>query len=87
MQKNWEDNVAKPYNKWDASQLQSYLGSKGQQAKKGTEKNKDSLLSQVQGIWHQTADQANDAYGSTEQWIFDRQVEHHFPYLHTTDVS
>lgn len=71
MQKNWEDNVAKPYNKWDTNQLQSYLGSKGQEVKKGTEKNKDSLLSQVQGIWHQTADQANEAYGNTEQWIFD----------------
>lgn len=69
--KNWENNVVKPYNSWDTQQLQSYLSSKGHEVKKGTEKNKDSLISQVQGLWHETADQANDAYGSVQDWVFD----------------
>jgi uncharacterized membrane protein YheB (UPF0754 family) len=68
---NWEDYVAKPYNKWDASRLQSYISSQGQQVKKGTEKNTDSLIQQVQGYWHETADQASDAYSSVQDWIFD----------------
>lgn len=68
---NWENNVVKPYNSWDLNQLQSYLSSKGQEVKKGAEKNKDSLLAQVQGYWYETADQANDAYGKVETWIFD----------------
>lgn len=75
VQKNWENNVVKPYNSWDANQLQSYLSSKGQQVKKGTEKNKDSLIEQVQGYWHETADQANDAYSSVQNWIFDTWTE------------
>ena len=58
---NWEDNVAKPYSKWDTNQLSSYLSSRGQDVKKGTEKNKDSLISQVQSYWHETGDQENDA--------------------------
>lgn len=68
---SWEDNVAKPYNSWDAQRLQNYLTSQGKQVKKGTEKNKDSLLSQVQESWHETADQASDSYGNVQQWIFD----------------
>jgi len=68
--KNWENNVAKPYNSWDASKLSNYLTSTGQEIKKGTEKNTESLLSQVQNAWHETADQANEAYGNTASWIF-----------------
>jgi len=75
VQKNWEENVAKPYNSWNTNQLSSYLSSKGQEAKKGTEKNKDSLISQVQQYWHETTDQANEAYGKTENWIFDTWTE------------
>lgn len=69
---NWDNYAVKPYNSWDANQLQNYISSKGQQVKKGTEKNKDSLLQQVQDLWHETADQTNDAYGSVQNWIFDR---------------
>lgn len=71
VQANWEDNVVKPYNKWDSNQLYHYLTSHGQQIKKGAEKNKDSLLSQVQAYWKDTADSVNDAYGNTQNWIFD----------------
>lgn len=68
--KNWENNVAKPYNSWDLNQLSSYLSSQGHEIKKGTEKNKDSLLSQVTGLWHQTADQASDSYGNVQDYVF-----------------
>lgn len=70
VQTHWEDKVAKPYNSWDASQLQSYIASQGQQVKEGTEKSKDSLLSQVQQYWHETTDQASDSYSSVQDWVF-----------------
>jgi len=69
--KNWEQNIVQPYNSWDTNQLSSYLSSKGQQVKKGTEKNKDSLLEQVKGSWYETSDQATGAYNSVSDWIFD----------------
>jgi hypothetical protein len=68
---NWDNNVVKPYNSWDTNQLTSFLSSKGQEVKKGTEKNKDTLLSQVQALWTDTADTANDAYSNVHDWIFD----------------
>jgi hypothetical protein len=68
---NWEDYVVKPYNKWDAPQLSSYLNSRGKEIKKGTEKNKDSLLSQVQGAWYETEQSASDSYNNVQDWIFD----------------
>jgi len=74
VQKNWDDNVAKPYNTWDTNQLSNYLTSQGHQVKKGTEKNKDSLISQVQSYWQGTADSANDAYGNVQSYIFDSYV-------------
>ena len=70
VQKNWDDNVARPYNTWDTNQLSSYLSSQGQQIKKGTEKNKNSLVEQVQAAWHSTGDQASDAYGTVQNYIF-----------------
>jgi len=88
VQKNWDDNVAKPYNSWDTNQLSNYLTSQGHEIKKGTEKNKDSLLSQVQSYWKGTADSANEAYGNTQSWIFDTWTDsqlkafldyHHIP--------
>ncbi|KAM0719295.1 hypothetical protein Q7P37_005200 [Cladosporium fusiforme] len=75
VQTNWENNVVKPYNNWDASQLSNYLTSTGKEIKKGTEKNKDSLVAQVQNAWHETADQANEAYGNTQSWIFSTWTE------------
>ncbi|KAG9555028.1 hypothetical protein KCU79_g11064, partial [Aureobasidium melanogenum] len=68
---NWDDKVAQPYNTWDTKQLQNYITSSGQQVKKGTEQNKDSLISQVKSYWHETADQASDAYSSVQDWVFD----------------
>ncbi|GIZ37680.1 hypothetical protein CKM354_000112000 [Cercospora kikuchii] len=72
---NWENYAVKPYNSWDTTQLQNYITSKGQEVKKGTEKNKDTLVAQVQNLWHETADQSNEAYSSVQNWIFDTWTE------------
>lgn len=69
---NWNDNVVAPYNSWDTGRLQNYLSTKGQQAKKGSEKNKDSLLQSVKAYWYETEEQASDSYSSVRDWIFDR---------------
>jgi len=88
VKKNWDNNVVKPYNSWDAKQLSSYLTSKGQEVKKGTEKNTKSLIGQIQGLWTQTEAQTNEAYGSVQNWVFDTWTEsqlksfldyHHIP--------
>ncbi|KAK5125760.1 hypothetical protein LTR85_012036 [Meristemomyces frigidus] len=71
VQQNWDDAVVKPYNKWDTNQMSNYLTSQGHEIKKGTEKNKDSLLSTIQGYWKDTADTVNDAYSNVQGWIFD----------------
>lgn len=68
---NWNDKVVTPYNSWDAESLQSYLTLKGQQAKKGTEKNTQSLTEQVKELWEETEDSANTAYANVKDWIFD----------------
>nr|POF03975.1 stress response protein ish1 [Quercus suber] len=72
---NWDNNVVKPYNSWDVNQLSNYLSSQGHQIKKGTEKNKDSLISQAQTYWKETSDSANDAYANVQNWIFDSWTE------------
>ena len=68
---NWQSKVGSPYSDWEPAQLQSYLKSKGHEVKKGTEKNKDSLISQVKANWHENADAASDSYNSVKDWIFD----------------
>ncbi|KAL1303356.1 hypothetical protein AAFC00_006753 [Neodothiora populina] len=72
---HWDDKVVQPYNSWDTKQMQSYLASQGQKVKEGTEKNKDSLLSQVKGYWYETAEQASDSYHSVQDWVFDSWTE------------
>ncbi|KAF2799559.1 hypothetical protein K505DRAFT_265472 [Melanomma pulvis-pyrius CBS 109.77] len=68
---NWNDKVVTPYNSWDAQTLSSYLTLKGQQAKKGTEQNAQSLAEQVKVYWTETEESTNQAYGSVRDWIFD----------------
>lgn len=68
---NWNAKVAQPYNSWDTQQLQSYLSSKGQEAKKGAEQDKDSLVASVKAYWYETEDQATSAYNNVKDWIFD----------------
>ena len=54
--------------------MQQYLTSKGYEVKKGTEKNKDSLISQIKSSWFETEEQASESYNSVKDWIFDRYV-------------
>ncbi|KAF2500748.1 hypothetical protein BU16DRAFT_502778 [Lophium mytilinum] len=68
---NWNDKVVTPYNSWDTKQLQNYLTTKGYQAKKGTEKNKDGLVAQVKSYWSDTEESVNSAYSNVRDWIFD----------------
>ncbi|KAB2577109.1 Stress-responsive protein Ish1 [Lasiodiplodia theobromae] len=68
---NWNAKVAQPYNSWDTQQLQSYLTSKGHEAKKGAEQDKDSLVASVKAYWYETEDQATSAYNNVKDWIFD----------------
>lgn len=68
---NWNDKIVTPYNSWDAETLGNYLTLKGQQAKKGTEKDAQSLIEQVKVYWTETEESANQAYGSIKEWIFD----------------
>jgi hypothetical protein len=68
---NWDAYIATPYNSWDTNRLQSYLTSRGQDVKKRGEQNKENLVSQVQATWHETGDQATDAYSNVKDWIFD----------------
>ena len=69
---NWNAKVGEPYNEWDSAQLQSYLKSKGYEAKAGTEANKESLISQVKHYWTDTADSASESYHNVKDWVFDR---------------
>jgi len=72
---NWNGYVATPYNSWEVPQLSSYLKSKGYEAKKGTEKNKNSLIQQVKSYWTETEDQATESYSSVSSWILDTWTE------------
>lgn len=71
---NWQSAVESPYASWDTPRLQKYLSDRGQEVKKGTEKNKDSLVSQVKSSWAQTEGSASNAYNDVSSWIFDRSV-------------
>ena len=68
---NWQSKVSSPYADWEPSQLQSYIKAKGHDVKKGTESNKNSLVSQVKSYWHESADTASDSYKSVKDWVFD----------------
>ncbi|KAF1842148.1 uncharacterized protein K460DRAFT_370144 [Cucurbitaria berberidis CBS 394.84] len=68
---HWNDKVVTPYTSWDAQTLTNYLALKGQQAKKGTEKDTKSLAEQVKVYWTETEDSTNQAYSNVKEWIFD----------------
>ena len=72
MKSNWESKTSTPYTDWEPAQLQSYLKSKGQDVKKGTESNKDSLVSQVKNYWSDATDSTAKSYDNIKDWIFDR---------------
>lgn len=68
---NWESKTSIPYTDWEPAQLQSYIKSKGQNVKKGTESNKDSLVSQVKGYWSDATDSTAKSFDNVKDWIFD----------------
>jgi hypothetical protein len=83
VKENWDKNVVNPYYSWDAKTLSNYLTSKGQQAKKGTEKDAKSLAEQVKVYWTETEESANQAYGSVKDWIFDSYVLYSFEFSYS----
>jgi len=72
---NWQSKIATPYNDWDASQLGSFLTQKGVETKDSAAASKDSLLAQVKNYWYETEDNADDAWSSVKDWIFDSWTE------------
>ncbi|KAJ0163970.1 Meiotic sister chromatid recombination protein 1 [Colletotrichum tanaceti] len=71
IESKWNDVVVAPYNLWDTDRLQTYLKAKGLQTEGAAKANKESLLSQVQGTWYETGDQAQNAYLNVKDWILD----------------
>lgn len=70
VKENWQSAVESPYANWDTERLQSYLTSKGQQIKQGTEQNKDELVAQVKSAWHDADVNAHNTYDDVKSWIF-----------------
>ncbi|KAI9888983.1 MAG: hypothetical protein M1814_006100 [Vezdaea aestivalis] len=68
---NWQSKIATPYNQWETPDLQAYLKEKSVSVKKGSEKNKDSLIDSVKKNWYETEDAAGEAFQSVKGWIFD----------------
>ncbi|KAK2066958.1 hypothetical protein P8C59_000736 [Phyllachora maydis] len=75
VQKNWDSNIATPYQSWDSDRLSAYLKKKGVETKESAESSKDSLVSQVKNSWYETEDKAQDAWTSIKDWIFDSWTE------------
>jgi len=71
---NWGSKVVSPYSAWDATQLQSFLRAKGDEAAANAGATKDSLVEKVKTYWYDTEERAEDAYNSVKEWIFDRYV-------------
>ncbi|KAF6830271.1 stress response protein [Colletotrichum plurivorum] len=75
IENNWNNYVVSPYNSWDADSLQNYLKAKGIETQDAAKSSKDSLVSQVQGTWYETGEQAQNAYLSVKDWILDTWTE------------
>ena len=71
---NWQSAVQEPYQKWDTDRLQAYLKDAGHDVASDAQANKDSLVKQVKGSWYESGDQAQSAYESLKDWVFDRYV-------------
>lgn len=69
---NWQSKIVQPYSDWDTNQLSFYLKQKGVETKDSAEASKDGLLAQVKDAWYETEENAEDAYTSVKDWIFDR---------------
>lgn len=55
--------------------MTTYLQQKGVDVTDSANANKDSLVSQVAGVWYETEDKAQDAYSSARDWILDTWTE------------
>lgn len=75
VQKNWNSYVVTPYKDWDADKLNEYLKLKGVETKDAAAASKDSLISQVQGVWYESEDKAQTAWSSVKDWILDTWTE------------
>jgi hypothetical protein len=71
VKKNWDSKVSTPYTDWDVKRLQQYLADRGYQAAEGADQSKNGLIASVKSYWHETEDQAQEAYASVRNWIFD----------------
>ena len=71
VQKNWDNYAVKPYNSWDTNQLASYLKLKGIETKNTAEEDKNKLVAQVQTVWTETEDKAQNAFVDVKDWILD----------------
>lgn len=71
VKKNWETKVSAPYTDWDVDRLQRYLKDRGYEAAEGADESKNGLIATVKSYWHETEDQAHDAYASVRNWVFD----------------
>lgn len=71
IQSNWDAYVTSPYKNWDTDQLTGYLQQKGVDVKDSANSNKDSLISQVKGLWYQTEDKTEEGYTNVKDWILD----------------
>lgn len=68
---NWDAWVSTPYKNWDSAQLSEYLKQKGIETKQSAGASKDSLVSQVQGVWYESEDKAQSAWSNVKDWILD----------------
>lgn len=73
--KNWNDFIVEPYNKWDTAQLSNFIYAKGKEATMEAGETKDSLVAQVKANWYETDDNARQAWASVKDWIFDTWTE------------
>ena len=78
---NWNAKIAQPYNDWSVPQLQTYLKQKGAESKQASEKKQDNLVKYVKSYWTESADSATNAYGSVNQWIFDRYFDPSYEHI------
>ncbi|KAJ6445516.1 stress response protein (Ish1) [Purpureocillium lavendulum] len=75
VEKNWNDLIIEPYNKWDTARLSSYLKAKGKDARADADEAKDSLVSQVKANWYETEEATQNGWANVKDWILDTWTE------------
>lgn len=77
VKENWQSAVESPYASWDTDRLQQYLKDQGHEVQKGAESSKESLVSQVKSVWHDTDVEAHSTYDDVKSWIFNTWSNSH----------